>query len=117
MAGEDSDFQRALDKLPLGVLISKQPEGVISYLNEKASELLQIPPESAVGLRGFDFLLKEEERIGIVKDLMEKGSGVRTRVLCRAMSGREFMATLHAAVVTYGDSPSSLVVISEVQPL
>jgi nitrogen fixation/metabolism regulation signal transduction histidine kinase len=117
MAEESSDVQRVLDRLPLGVLIIRQPEGAISYLNEMASELLQMPTESAVGLRGFDFLVAEEERIGFAKELMGKGRGTRTRVLCRAMSGREFRATLSAAVVTFGDSPSSVVVLSEVQPL
>ena len=115
MAGQSSDFQNVLDTLPLGILISSQPEGVISYLNEKASELLQIPAESAFGLRGLDFLVEEEKRNEIAKKLMEEGGSVSLRALCRTMSGREFMATLYASQVIFGASPCTVVVLAEVQ--
>ena len=117
MAEQFTDFQNVLDKLPLGILISKQPEGVISYLNEKASELLQIPAESALGLRGLDFLVEEEKRNEMTKKLKEGGGSVSLRALCRTMSGREFMATLYASLVIFGASPCSVVIIADVQQL
>jgi len=115
VAEQNNDFQNVLDKLPLGTLISNQPEGVISYLNEKASELLQIPAESALGLRGLDFLVEEEKRNAIAKKLMEEGGSVCLRALCRTMSGREFMATLYASQVIFGASPCTVILLADVQ--
>ncbi len=117
MVGQSNDFQEVLDRLPLGILISKQPEGVISYLNEKASDLLQIPAESALGLRGLDFLVEEEKRNEIAKKLMGEGDSVSLRALCRSMSGREFTAMLYASLVIFGGSPCSVIIIADVQQI
>lgn len=115
MERPDFDSLFVLEHLPLPLLVTRQEDGVILYLNERAAELLQIPKETAFSLRGFDFLADPDERAEMVGLIDTNGRVEELTVKVRTMSGADYRANLSAATIELNGTPCYIVIIAEVE--
>jgi PAS domain-containing protein len=115
MQRPDFDSLTVLEHLPVALLITRPEDGSIVYLNARASDLLQLPRETALTLKGFDFLVDPDDRDEMVS-LLESNDVVRDlTVRIRSMAGREYRANLSAALLTLGQTRCSVILVSEVR--
>ena len=115
MQRPDFDSLIVLEHLPVALLITRPEDGSIVYLNARASDLLQLPRETALTLKGFDFLVDPDDRDEMVS-LLESNDVVRDlTVRIRSMSGREYRANLSASLLSLGQTRCSVILVGEVR--
>lgn len=115
MQRPDFDSLTVLEHLPLALLITRTEDGSIVYLNARASDLLQLPRETALRLQGFDFLADPDDRDEMLS-LLEANDVVRDlTVRIRTMSGREYRANLSASMITLGETRCSVILVGEIR--
>ena len=115
MQRPDFDSLTVLEHLPVALLITRTEDGSIVYLNSRASDLLQLPRETAVTLQGFDFLVDPDDRDEMVS-LLQSNEIVRDlTVRIRSMAGKEYRANLSVALLTLGGMRCSVILVGEVR--
>ena len=115
MQRPDFDSLTVLEHLPVAMIITRPEDGSIVYLNSRASDLLQLPRETALSLRGYDFLVDPDDRDEMVSLLEANGIVRDLTVRIRTMAGKEYRANLSAAVLTLGGTRCSVILVGEIR--
>lgn len=115
MQRPDFDSLSVLEHLPVALLITRTEDGSIVYLNDRASELLQLPRETALTLKGFDFLVDPDDKDEMFSLLESNGIVRDLTVRIRTMAGREYRANLSAVLITLGETRCTVILVGEVR--
>jgi len=115
MQRPDFDSLTVLEHLPIALLITRTEDSSIVYLNSRASDLLQLPRETALTLQGFDFLVDPDDRDEMLSLLESNGLVRDLTVRIRTIAGREYRANLSAVLLTLGEARCSVILVGEVR--
>jgi PAS domain-containing protein len=99
----------------VALLITRPDDGSIIYLNSRASDLLQLPRESALALQGFDFLVDPDDKDEMLSLLESNGVVRDLTVRIRTMAGKEYRANLSAVLLTLEQTRCSVILVGEVR--
>jgi PAS domain-containing protein len=115
MQRPDFNSLTVLEHLPVALIITRPEDGSIVYLNARASDLLQLPRETALSLRGFDFLVDPDDRDEMLSLLESNGIVRDLTVRMRTMGGKEYRANMSASMITLGETRCSVILVGEIR--
>ena len=103
-----------LEAAPFPMLVSSFPDGAILYLNEPASELLNVPADQAVGLMSANFYVEPTEHGALIARLHQSGAVLGIELRIRRMPREQRWVLLSAVRFSYRGQDCVLVCLNDI---
>jgi diguanylate cyclase (GGDEF)-like protein/PAS domain S-box-containing protein len=102
-------LQRLFETLPVAIVVTSVADGRVLFINERASQLFEVPVAEAEGQLAPDFWVHPEDRARLVKQTMENGRVDDVEAEIKTRSGRRIWASLSASLFQYRGAPAFVV--------
>ncbi|HSC79212.1 MAG TPA: diguanylate cyclase, partial [Chitinolyticbacter sp.] len=110
----ESRFRQMIETIPVALILAREPEHLITYINQQAARTFNIPQAGALSLRAFDFYASSEDFAEQLKAVRE-AQGIRNiEVRLRRWSGEVFWASLSMSSVEVGEERTLMIGVSDI---
>lgn len=103
-----------LDAAPFPMVVTGFPDGAVQYLNQPASELLNVPAEEAIGLLTASFHLDPADQAALTGRLERDGAVLGTEMRIRRMPREQRWVLLSAVRFSYRGGDCALVCLNDI---
>lgn len=103
-----------LDAAPFPMIVAGFPDGALQFVNQPASELLNLAPAAALGMRTEDFYANPSERKHMLMKLAETGCILGAELQVRRHSDGIRWVLLSAVRFTYRDHDAILICLNDI---
>jgi len=114
LLASEQRLRSILEVLPYPVMIARQPDGQILFVNRKSCLLLEQSAGALLKAKMFDFFVNPEDRdafltmLAAIKELREM------EIKLQAQSQRQFLAELAAITIDYSGQPAVLLALNDI---
>ncbi|WP_148716324.1 sensor domain-containing diguanylate cyclase [Chitinolyticbacter meiyuanensis] len=110
----ESRFRQMIETIPVALILAREPEHLITYINQQGARTFNIPQAGALSLRAFDFYASNEDFSEQLKAVRE-AQGIRNvEVRLRRWSGETFWASLSMSSVEVGEERTLMIGVSDI---
>ncbi|XZG71481.1 diguanylate cyclase [Chitinibacteraceae bacterium HSL-7] len=110
----ESRFRQMIETIPVGLILARQPEMLITYINRQGSRILDIPQAGALSLRPYSFYENPDD---FAEELqaVHQAQGIRNiEVRLRRWNGEAFWGSVSMSAVEVGDERTLIIGFSDV---
>ncbi len=107
-------LQRLFETLPVPIVVTSVDNGRVLFINDRASQLFEVPVAEAEGQLAPDFWVHPEDRERLVKLTMATGRVDDFEAEIKTRSGRRIWGSLSASVFDYRGGPAFVVGVHDV---
>jgi diguanylate cyclase (GGDEF)-like protein/PAS domain S-box-containing protein len=114
LLASEQRLRAILEVLPYPVLIARQPDGQILFVNRKACLLLGVSANALLKSKMFDYFVNADDRhdfltmLAAIKELRE------LEIKLVAHDNREFLAEIAAITIDYSGQPAVLLALNDI---
>jgi len=110
----EAQVSAILAAAPFPMVVSSFPDGVILYLNEPASELLNVPVDTAIGMTTTSFYVEPGERGALIARLHQSGAVLGVEMPIRRLPAMQRWVLLSAVRFGYRGQDCALVCLNDI---
>lgn len=103
-----------LDAAPFPMVVSAFPDGRIIYLNEAASDLLNVPAGQAIGMRSTEFYAEPAERGALIAQIYQTGAVLGHEMRIRRLPRMQRWVLLSVVRFDYGGQDCVVVCLNDI---
>ncbi|WP_035053231.1 sensor domain-containing diguanylate cyclase [Andreprevotia chitinilytica] len=96
----EARFRQMIETTPVAIVLARLPDYFITYINQRAAELFDMPQATALSMRAFELYLDRIDFLGQLEQL-RAGQTVRgSEIRLQRFNGDAFWATASLSIVT-----------------
>ncbi|MBE9610755.1 sensor domain-containing diguanylate cyclase [Chitinilyticum piscinae] len=100
LQASENRFRQVIETTPVALLLARLPDCFVTYINQRAAQLFDLPQAAALSMRALDFFQDRDQFVDLVYYAQNGEPAKNVEVILRRHDGAPLWATLSLSTVT-----------------
>ncbi|WP_051304881.1 sensor domain-containing diguanylate cyclase [Chitinilyticum litopenaei] len=114
LQASENRFRQVIETTPVALMLARLPDHFVTYINQQAAQLFDLPQAAALSMRAFDFFQDRVQFLDLVYYAQQGEPAHNVEIVLKRHDGLPLWATLSISVVTISDQPVVVIGVNDI---
>lgn len=114
LQASENRFRQVIETTPVALMLARLPDYFVTYINQQAAQLFDLPQAAALSMRAFDFFQDRVQFMDLVYYAQRNEPAHNVEIVLRRHDGMPLWATLSLSTVTISEQVVLVIGINDI---